>query len=195
MTLKCNVTIKQGHVIYSCGILLSNRGSKLLIEGHNLDSAHKTVLQYISKSLLHPLHQVSWLLILQTWSILSVFQFPFMPDVRNSWDTKLYFIYWSHLNQSHLFIQVCNTTMNATHMECSAPAFQEEMPEEKSDTGNISIHMDGKRDLYKSRFDYHPDAMVIPFESEDKELLLKPGDTEVSLHVCLHWFCCLCLFM
>lgn len=85
--------------------------------------------------------------------------------------------------------------MNATHMECLAPAFQEEMTEEKSDTGNISIHMDGKSDLWKRRFDYHPDAKVIPFESDDNELLLKPGDTEVSLHVCLHRFCFLYLFM
>uniref|UniRef100_A0A3Q1JWZ8 receptor protein-tyrosine kinase n=1 Tax=Anabas testudineus TaxID=64144 RepID=A0A3Q1JWZ8_ANATE len=109
-------------------------GSKLMIEGQNLDSAHTTVVQYSSKNLLHPLYQV------------------------------------------------CNGSINATHMECLAPAFQEEMSEEKSDAGNISIHMDGKSDLWKRRFDYHPDAIVIPFESDDNELLLKPGDTEVSLH-------------
>lgn len=85
--------------------------------------------------------------------------------------------------------------MNATHIECWTPAFQEEMPEEKSDTGNLSIHMDGKSDLWKGRFAYHPDAIVIPFENDDKELLLKPGDTEVSLHVCLCWFCCPYLLM
>lgn len=71
-------------------------------------------------------------------------------------------------------------------MECSAPAFPEEMPEEKSDNGEIFIHMDGKSNLWKRRFDYYPDVKVIPFENEDKLLLLKPGETEVSLHVCLH---------
>ncbi|XP_018542200.1 macrophage-stimulating protein receptor isoform X1 [Lates calcarifer] len=110
-------------------------GSKLVIEGQNLDSAHKTVLQYTSKN-------------------------PLMPSLQ----------------------QVCNGTANATHMECWAPAFQEEMPEEKSDIGVISIHMDGQKDLWEKRFDYHPDAKVIPFENDDKELLLKPGETEVSLH-------------
>ncbi|XP_040891054.1 macrophage-stimulating protein receptor-like isoform X2 [Toxotes jaculatrix] len=110
-------------------------GSKLVIEGQNLDSAHKTVVQYTPKN-------------------------PLMPSLQ----------------------QVCNGTVNDTHMECWTPAFQEEMPEEKSDTGEIFIHMDGKRDLWKRRFDYHPDARVIPFESDDNELLLKPGETEVSLH-------------
>lgn len=30
---------------------MSNSGSKLVIEGQNLDSAHKTVVQYTSKNL------------------------------------------------------------------------------------------------------------------------------------------------
>ncbi|XP_022602424.1 macrophage-stimulating protein receptor-like isoform X1 [Seriola dumerili] len=110
-------------------------GSKLVIEGQNLDSAHRTVVQYTPNNL----HEQS-------------------------------------------VQQVCNGTANATHMECWTPAFQEEMPQEKSDTGQIFIHMDGGRDLWKRRFDYHPDAKVIPFENDDNELPLKPGDTEVSLH-------------
>ncbi|KAM6927968.1 macrophage-stimulating protein receptor-like [Xenentodon cancila] len=77
---------------------------------------------------------------------------------------------------------VCNGSKNATHMECWAPAFSKEMPEEKFETGEISVHIDGKRELWKRRFDYHPDAKVIPFENEDNVLLLKPGETEVSLH-------------
>lgn len=83
-------------------------------------------------------------------------------------------------------LEVCKGTKNATHMECWAPAFQEELLEDKSETGEISIHMDGKDNLWKRRFDYHPDPKVIPFENDDRRLLLKPGDTEVSLHVCLH---------
>uniref|UniRef100_UPI0037E927ED macrophage-stimulating protein receptor-like n=1 Tax=Semicossyphus pulcher TaxID=241346 RepID=UPI0037E927ED len=110
-------------------------GSKLVIEGHNLDSAHKTVVQYTSKT-------------------------PHMQPLQ----------------------QVCSGTKNATHMECWAPAFPEEMPEDKSDTGEIFILMDGKRDIWTGRFDYHPDVKVIPFENEDNLLPLKPGDTEVSLH-------------
>lgn len=78
--------------------------------------------------------------------------------------------------------QVCNGSTNSTHMECWAPAFREEMPEEKSEQGNISIHIDGKNNLFRRRFDYHPDAKVIPFENDDNVLLLKPGETEVSLH-------------
>ncbi|XP_035487698.1 macrophage-stimulating protein receptor isoform X2 [Scophthalmus maximus] len=110
-------------------------GSKLVIEGENLDSAHKTVVQYTPKD-------------------------PHMQFLQ----------------------QVCKGTKNATHMECWAPAFQEELLEDKSETGEISIHMDGKDNLWKRRFDYHPDPKVIPFENDDRRLLLKPGDTEVSLH-------------
>lgn len=74
-------------------------------------------------------------------------------------------------------------------MECRAPGFSEDLLdllEEKSDSGGISIQMDGKRNLWKGRFDYHPDATVIPFEHDDHVLLLKPGETEVSLHVRMH---------
>lgn len=47
--------------------------------------------------------------------------------------------------------------------------------------------MDGKRNLWKKHFEYHPNAQIIPFENDDNELLLKPGETEVSLHVsCVH---------
>lgn len=109
-------------------------GSKLVIEGQNLDSAHKTVVQYIPK------------------------------------DKNL---------QSHQ--QVCEGTTNATHMECLAPAFPE-MSEDKSETGDILIHMDGKSNLWKRRFDYYSDVKIIPFENDDSVLLLKPGETEVSLH-------------
>ncbi|XP_039971985.1 macrophage-stimulating protein receptor-like isoform X2 [Xiphias gladius] len=110
-------------------------GSKLVIQGQNLDSAHKTVVQYTSKN-------------------------PHMRSLQ----------------------QVCNGTPSATHMECWTPVFQEEMPEEKSDIGELCIHMDGGSNLWKKRFDYHPDPLVIPFENDDNILLLKPGETEVSLH-------------
>ncbi|KAA8593364.1 macrophage-stimulating protein receptor [Etheostoma spectabile] len=110
-------------------------GSKLVIEGQNLDSAHKTVVQYTSKN-------------------------PNMQSLE----------------------LVCSGTTNATYMECWAPAFTEEIPEEKSDTGEIFIHMDGKRNLWKRRFDYHHNVKIIPFENDDNELPLKPGETEVSLH-------------
>lgn len=83
-------------------------------------------------------------------------------------------------------LQVCNGPKNATHMECWVPAFPEEIPDNSFETGEISIHMDGKRDLWKRRFHYHPNAKVIPFESDDNKLLLKHGETEVSLHVCSH---------
>lgn len=83
-------------------------------------------------------------------------------------------------------LKVCNGTTNATHLECWAPAFPEEMPEEKSVTGEIFIDMDGKSNLWKRRFDYHPIVKIIPFENDDNILLLKPGETEVSLHVRLY---------
>lgn len=110
-------------------------GSRLIIQGQNLDSAHKTVLQYIPRS-------------------------PHRQPLQ----------------------QVCSGTKNATHMECWAPAFTEEMPEEKSSSGDIYIHMDGKERIWKSRFDYHPDVKIIPFEHDGNLLPLRPGDTEVSLH-------------
>uniref|UniRef100_A0A672YXR2 Macrophage-stimulating protein receptor n=1 Tax=Sphaeramia orbicularis TaxID=375764 RepID=A0A672YXR2_9TELE len=81
-----------------------------------------------------------------------------------------------------IVLQVCEGTANATHMECRTPAFPEEMLEEKFVSGEISIHMDGKSNLWKSRFDYHSDANPIPFEHENNVLFLKPGDNEVSLH-------------
>lgn len=79
--------------------------------------------------------------------------------------------------------QVCNGSANATHMECWAPALPEEMPDEK-ETGQISIHMEDQRKVWSSRFEYHGNVKVIPFENEDRILLLKPGENEVSLHVC-----------
>ncbi|KAF7645508.1 hypothetical protein LDENG_00203540 [Lucifuga dentata] len=110
------------------------RGSKLMIEGQNLDSVHNMVVRYKSNN-------------------------PALKSLQ----------------------QICSITANATHMVCLAPAFPEDI-EEKSDIGQIFIDMDGGRDLWQSRFDYHPDAKVFPFENEDKVLALKPGDTEVSLH-------------
>lgn len=80
-------------------------------------------------------------------------------------------------------LQVCNGTTNGTHVECWTPALRSEPPGDKSDTGNISIVMDGRSDLWRRRFDYHPDVV---FRSQDNELVLKPGTTEVSLRVSLH---------
>ncbi|XP_036956723.1 macrophage-stimulating protein receptor-like [Acanthopagrus latus] len=108
-------------------------GSRLVITGQNLDSAHTTVVQYKNPNL-------------QTLQ------------------------------------RVCNGTTNSTHMECWAPAFPEEIPEGKSDTGDIVIHMDGRSNLWKRRFAYYSDVKVIPFENDDHLLYLKPGETEVSLH-------------
>ncbi|XP_054641533.1 macrophage-stimulating protein receptor-like isoform X2 [Dunckerocampus dactyliophorus] len=111
-------------------------GSKLLIEGQSLDSAHTTTVQYSSKT-----SQIES----QVWE--------------------------------------CNGTRNATHMVCRAPVLpSHDMLEDKSDIGQLSIHMDGERNLWRRRFDYHPDAKVIPFENDGNVLLLKPGDNEVSLH-------------
>ncbi|XP_020789740.2 macrophage-stimulating protein receptor isoform X2 [Boleophthalmus pectinirostris] len=78
--------------------------------------------------------------------------------------------------------QVCSGPVNASHMECRAPAFPEELVQEKSNSGHLSIHMDGKNELWSGPFDYHPDAKVIPFEYDDHVLKLRPDDTEVSLH-------------
>lgn len=81
--------------------------------------------------------------------------------------------------------QVCNGSMNATHMECWAPVFPGEMSEEK-ETGQIFIHMEDQRKVWNSPFEYHGNIKVFPFENDDKILLLKPGENEVSLHVCEH---------
>lgn len=69
-------------------------------------------------------------------------------------------------------------------MECWTPGFPEEKVLEKFDTGNIALHLDGKSQSWEETFYYYPDADVIPFENDEKVLLLKPGETEVSLHVC-----------
>lgn len=79
--------------------------------------------------------------------------------------------------------QVCNGSANATHMECWAPAFPEEMPDEK-ETGQIFVHMEDQRKVWNSSFEYHANFKVFPFGNEDKILLLRPGENKVSLHVC-----------
>lgn len=78
--------------------------------------------------------------------------------------------------------QECKGPVNASHMECSAPVFPEDLMQEKSYSGMLSVHMDGKSNLWSGHFDYHPNGEVIPFEYDDHVLPLKPGDTEVSLH-------------
>lgn len=70
-------------------------------------------------------------------------------------------------------------------MECWAPAHPEEMSDKK-ETGQISINMEDQRRVWNSQFEYHSNVKVIPFENEDRILLLKPGENEVSLHVCYH---------
>lgn len=81
-------------------------------------------------------------------------------------------------------LKVCNGSANATHMECRAPALSNGTTEEKPDAGEIFIHVNEKSNLWSGRFDYQPTVKVIPFENEDNLLWLKPGENEVSLHVC-----------
>ncbi|XP_019214769.1 macrophage-stimulating protein receptor isoform X3 [Oreochromis niloticus] len=99
-------------------------------------------------------------------------------DVAN----KIVVEYTWKSRSSERFQQVCNGTRNATHMECWAPAFPERIPDTIFKTGALSIHIDGKNDVWKRNFSYYPNAQVIPFENDDSILLLKPGETEVSLH-------------
>lgn len=80
---------------------------------------------------------------------------------------------------------MCNGSANATHMECRAPALSNGTTEGKPDAGEIFIHVDEKSNLWHGRFDYQPTVKVISFESEDNLLWLKPGENEVSLHVCV----------
>nr|XP_015814408.2 macrophage-stimulating protein receptor [Nothobranchius furzeri]XP_015814410.2 macrophage-stimulating protein receptor [Nothobranchius furzeri]XP_054586511.1 macrophage-stimulating protein receptor [Nothobranchius furzeri] len=126
---------KENPVITSLDPLCSfQRGSKLVIEGQNLNHAHQILVQFTPK------------------------------------------------NYQATLQKVCNGTRHATHVECWTPALPVEMPEENFVTGMISVEMDGKRYKWRERFDFYPDAEVIHFEHEDKTLLLKPGDSEVSLH-------------
>lgn len=87
------------------------------------------------------------------------------------------------MNPRALSPQVCNSATNATHMECWAPAFPEEMSDGKQ-TGQIVIHMEDQRKVWNSPFEYYSNVKVFPFENEDKILFLRPGENEVSLHVC-----------
>lgn len=133
---------------------LSSSGSKLVIEGENLDSVFKLVIQYTSKNpSVSSLQRVSW-------SFFCVFANFALVTVS--------------------LMKGCNGSANATHTECWAPAF----PHGVADTGELFIHVDGKNNLWRHRFDYQPPVKVIPFENEDNLLLLKPGEDEVSLHVC-----------
>lgn len=86
------------------------------------------------------------------------------------------------LQKSFPLQQACTGPINASYMECSAPVFPKDVLQQKSDSGILSVHMDGKTNLWSGQFDYHPNAKVIPFETDDHVLQLKPGDTEVSLH-------------
>ncbi|XP_024126636.1 macrophage-stimulating protein receptor isoform X1 [Oryzias melastigma] len=127
---------KKNPVITSVKPLCSfQSGSRLIIEGQNLDSAHEVIIQYTPTNVItHPLKHV------------------------------------------------CSGRRNATYMECRTPRFPEEKVVEKFDTGKIAFHLDGKSQPWRETFYYYPDADVIPFENEEKVLLLKPGETEVSLH-------------
>ncbi|KAM4613484.1 macrophage-stimulating protein receptor-like [Polymixia lowei] len=78
--------------------------------------------------------------------------------------------------------QICNSTVNPTHMVCLAPAFPGDILEDKSDTGQISFDMDGVHGLGMRRFHYYPDAIVFSFGNDDNILYLNPGEDEVSLH-------------
>ena len=83
-----------------------------------------------------------------------------------------------------LTIQVCEGKVNATHMECRAPALPGEHSDDKTENGEISFRMDGARLILNKTFDYHPDAAPIPFENEERVLYLSEGNDEVSMHVC-----------
>ncbi|CAL8337301.1 unnamed protein product [Lota lota] len=110
-------------------------GSRLMVEGRNLDSVQNKVVQYQSK------HQ-----------------------------------------PQETYRRVCDGKVNATHMECLAPVLPGDNSEEKTESGVISFDMDGARQLWNKRFDYHPNANPIPFENEEHVLHLNPGDDEVSMH-------------
>lgn len=79
--------------------------------------------------------------------------------------------------------QACNGSTNGTHTECWAPAFPREMLDEK-EMGQIFIYVEDQRQVWNSPFEYHCNVEVIDFENEEKILLLRPGENEVSLHVC-----------
>lgn len=51
-------------------------------------------------------------------------------------------------------------------------------------TGQIFIYMEDQRKVWNSPFEYHCNIEVIDIENEEKILLLRPGENEVSLHVC-----------
>ena len=80
-----------------------------------------------------------------------------------------------------LTIQVCEGKVNATHMECRAPALPGEHSDDKTENGEISFRMDGARLILNKTFDYHPDAAPIPFENEERVLYLSEGNDEVSM--------------
>lgn len=81
--------------------------------------------------------------------------------------------------QKRSFEQECRGPMNASYMECRAPTFPEDLMESVS--GTLTVQMDG-HNIWSDRFNYHPDADVIPFETDGHVLQLKPEETEVSLH-------------
>ncbi|XP_014840074.1 PREDICTED: macrophage-stimulating protein receptor-like [Poecilia mexicana] len=78
--------------------------------------------------------------------------------------------------------QDCNSSRNATYLECQTPAFSAQTAEDKFNVGTISILIDGQHIFNKTTFTYHADANIIPLEKEDNVSLLKPGGHEVSLH-------------
>lgn len=57
---------------------------------------------------------------------------------------------------------------------------------DEKEMGQIFIYVEDQRQVWKSQFEYHCNVQVIHFENEEKILLLRPGENEVSLHVCKH---------
>ncbi|XP_054883479.1 macrophage-stimulating protein receptor-like [Poeciliopsis prolifica] len=89
---------------------------------------------------------------------------------------------YTHENSQFSLQQDCNSSGNATYLECQTPAFSTQMAEDEFNVGTISILIDGQNIFKRTKFTYHADAHVIQLEKEDNIFRLKPGGNEVSLH-------------
>ncbi|XP_041944494.1 macrophage-stimulating protein receptor [Alosa sapidissima] len=108
-----------------------DRGSRITIEGQNLDSVYRTIIHFKPNEI--------------------------------------------HLKPVSI---ECLGKAQPTQMECVTPEF----PHDESESGELTLDMDGARGLWRGDFHYHPYGSPIPFETEGHILRLYPGLDEVSLH-------------
>ncbi len=156
------------------------RGSKIVIEGENLDSVYRTIIRFKpNESHLKPVTRVQCLLSFRTITLLLSLQILDHLILFKGHIPRFSYMGLESMYNHSVFLQECIGKSLPTRMECISPVF----PRDETEEGELSFDMDGALGLWNKEFSYHPYGKPIPFETEGHVLSLYPGFDEVSLHV------------